>query len=165
MCCNAILHCTVLSLCSASLAVPSGGCQTPRGACLLAYIRNHVSPLLWKKEPKKIFHTEQLPRLTSLVTLRTTSLAPFLYTTRTCSNHTGIDNMGLLDVLSAIVQSFWPSQEQLLQTRTKDAFCATGLLLVPVSQREKIRKMLQEREIPPTQRDKGERILAEMGMY
>lgn len=54
-----------------------------------------------------------------------------------------------------MVRYFSTSEEQPLQTETEAAFRATGLLLVPVSQREEMRKMLEERVMPLDHRTKG----------
>ncbi|KAI1158977.1 hypothetical protein F5B18DRAFT_656105 [Nemania serpens] len=86
-----------------------------------------------------------------------------LSTIRSFSSNTGIDNMGLLDTFSALVQYLWPSQEELLQTKTQAAIRATGLYLATVSERENLRKMLLERDMPEDHRTQGKKILAEMG--
>ncbi|KAI1157273.1 hypothetical protein F5B18DRAFT_645666, partial [Nemania serpens] len=85
-------------------------------------------------------------------------------TTKNFSSNTSIDNMRLFDRFSALVRYFWPSQEELFQTRTQAAIRATGLHLATVLEREKLRNMLLELEMPSDHRTKGEEILAEMDL-
>ncbi|KAI0147283.1 hypothetical protein GGR57DRAFT_497948 [Xylariaceae sp. FL1272] len=70
--------------------------------------------------------------------------------------------MGLFENILAAVAYLWPSQQESLQSRSIEAFAATGLMLVPVSQREKTREDLAETVMPEDHRQKGIKHLAHL---